>query len=159
MSGIARARLTSERKNWRKEHPHGFYARPEVLDDGSTQLFRWKCGIPGKAGTDWEGGVYPLTMSFPDDYPNKPPKCAFTPPLFHPNVYPSGTVCLSILSEDKDWKPSLTVKQLLLGIQDLLNEPNINDPAQEEPFKLYRSNRTEYSRRVRQQAQQFPPPT
>ena len=49
-------------------------------------------------------------------------ECAFTPPLFHPNVYPSGTVCLSILSEDKDWKPSLTVKQLLLGIQDLLNE-------------------------------------
>ena len=41
MSGIARARLTSERKNWRKEHPHGFYARPEVSEDGSTNLFKW----------------------------------------------------------------------------------------------------------------------
>jgi hypothetical protein len=56
-----------------------------------------------------------LTMTFPDDYPNKPPKCQFSPPLFHPNVYPSGTVCLSILSEDKDWRPSLTIKQLLMG--------------------------------------------
>ena len=74
-------------------------------------------------------------------------------------MYPSGTVCLSILSEDKDWKASLTVKQLLLGIQDLLADCNIADPAQEEPFKLYRSNRQEYSRRVRQQALQFPPPT
>lgn len=36
------------------------------------------------------------------------PPGAQTPPLFHPNVYPSGTVCLSILSEDKDWKPGLT---------------------------------------------------
>ncbi len=41
----------------------------------------------------------------------------FTPVIFHPNIYPSGTVCLSILSEDKDWKPAITVKQILLGIQ------------------------------------------
>jgi len=60
-------------------------------------------------------------------------------------------VCLSILSEDKDWKASLTVKQILIGIQDLLTDPNINDPAQEEPFKLYRSNREEYRKRVRAQ--------
>jgi hypothetical protein len=37
-------------QNWRKEHPHGFYARPEVNGDGSTNLFKWKCGIPGKDG-------------------------------------------------------------------------------------------------------------
>lgn len=60
-------------------------------------------------------------------------------------------MCLSILSEDKDWKASLTVKQILIGIQDLLTDPNINDPAQEEPFKLYRSNREEYRKRVRAQ--------
>lgn len=48
----------------------------------------------------------------------------FTPPLFHPNVYPSGTVCLSILSEEKDWRASLTIKQILIGIQDLLDNPN-----------------------------------
>ena len=41
----------------------------------------------------------------------------FVPPLFHPNVYPSGTVCLSILDEEKDWRPAITVKQILLGIQ------------------------------------------
>ena len=82
----------------------------------------------------------------------------FQPPLFHPNIYPSGTVCLSILSEDKDWKASLTVKQILTGIQDLLDEPNILDPAQEEPFKLYRSNLEEYRKRVRAQVSQYPPP-
>ncbi len=32
--------------------------------------------------------------------------------FFHPNIYPSGTVCLSILNEDEDWKPSITVKQV-----------------------------------------------
>lgn len=36
----------------------------------------------------------------------------FTPPLFHPNVYPSGTVCLSILDEDGGWRPAITIKQV-----------------------------------------------
>jgi len=35
---------------------------------------RWKCFIPGKEGTLWEGGFYPLTMEFTEDYPAKPPK-------------------------------------------------------------------------------------
>lgn len=34
----------------------------------------------------------------------------FNPPLFHPNVYPSGKVSLSLL--EKDWKPQITVKQV-----------------------------------------------
>src|ERR1700733_3043512 len=40
------------------------------------------------------------------------PSGKFTPPLFHPNVYPSGTVVLSILDEDKSWKPAITIKQV-----------------------------------------------
>lgn len=36
----------------------------------------------------------------------------FAPPLFHPNVYPSGTICLSILDEEKSWKPAITIKQV-----------------------------------------------
>lgn len=35
---------------------------------------KWKCYIPGKANTDWDGGFYPLTMEFSEDYPAKPPK-------------------------------------------------------------------------------------
>ncbi|CAN6460130.1 unnamed protein product [Victoria cruziana] len=98
--GIARARLAEERKAWRKNHPHGFVAKPETLPDGTVNLMVWQCTIPGKAGTDWEGGFYPLTLYFSEDYPSKPPKCRFRTGFFHPNVYPSGTVCLSILNED-----------------------------------------------------------
>lgn len=51
-------------------------------------------------------------MIFKEDYPSSPPKCKFEPPLFHPNIYPSGTVCLSLLDEDKDWRPAITIKQV-----------------------------------------------
>lgn len=77
----------------------------------------------------------------------------FVPPLFHPNVYPSGTICLSILNEEKGWKPAITLKQvrrasvdascacrasaqIVLGIQDLLNTPNLDDPAQVDAYAL-----------------------
>jgi ubiquitin-conjugating enzyme E2 I len=158
MSSLARSRLTSERKQWRKSHPHGFYARPATNPDGSMNLFVWKCGIPGKKGTPWEGGTYPLTMTFPDDYPSKPPKCAFDAPIYHPNVFPSNSICLSILSEDKDWKASLTVKQLLLGIQDLLDDPNVNDPAHPDAYRLYLQDRNAYKQKIIAQSKQFPPP-
>uniref|UniRef100_A0A182F9W6 SUMO-conjugating enzyme n=3 Tax=Nyssorhynchus TaxID=44543 RepID=A0A182F9W6_ANOAL len=152
MSGIAIARLGEERKAWRRDHPFGFVARPVKNADGSLNLMTWECAVPGKKGTPWEGGLYKIRMIFKDDYPTSPPKCKFEPPLFHPNVYPSGTVCLSLLDEDKDWRPAITIKQILLGIQDLLNEPNIKDPAQAEAYTIYCQNRLEYEKRVRAQA-------
>ncbi|KMQ98014.1 sumo-conjugating enzyme ubc9 [Lasius niger] len=161
MSGIAIARLAEERKAWRKDHPFGFVARPTKNPDGSLNLMSWECAIPGKKSvvlqTPWEGGLYKLRMIFKDDYPSSPPKCKFEPPLFHPNVYPSGTVCLSLLDEEKDWRPAITIKQILLGIQDLLNEPNVKDPAQAEAYTIYCQNRLEYEKRVKAQARAMAP--
>jgi ubiquitin-conjugating enzyme E2 I len=77
----------------------------------------------------------------------------FIPPLFHPNVYPSGTICLSILNEEEGWRPAITVKQILQGIQDLLDDPNPESPAQSEAYHLYMNNRVEYNRRVKAEAQ------
>ncbi len=80
------------------------------------------------------------------------------PPLFHPNVYPSGTICLSILNEDEGWKPATTIKEILLGIQTLLNEPNPNSPAQAEAFTLYRKDREGYERKIRAIVRDHPAP-
>ena len=56
-------------------------------------------------------------MIFKEDYPSTPPRVKFLPAIFHPNVYPSGAVCLSLLNEDKDWIPTITIKQILLSTQ------------------------------------------
>lgn len=92
------------------------------------------------------------------EYPTKPPKCKFTPPLFHPNVYPSGTVCLSILNEDQDWKPAITLKDIVLGIQSLLDEPNPDSPAQADAYTLFKRDPKEYDRKVRQIVRDNPAP-
>lgn len=118
---------------------------------GGLDLLHWEAGIPGKSNSPWEGGEFKLHLQFTEDYPTKPPKCVFTPVLFHPNVYPSGTVCLSILNDEKDWRPNITIKQILLAIQELLDHPNIKDPAQEEPYKMYMRDVREYEARVREE--------
>jgi ubiquitin-conjugating enzyme E2 I len=81
----------------------------------------------------------------------------FEPPLFHPNVYPSGTICLSILNEEEGWRPAITIKQILMGIQDLLDAPNPESPAQSEAYSLYMSDKERYKRRIREEARKNAP--
>ena len=45
MPGVAEGRLQQERKNWRKDHPFGFVAKPETRPDGSVNMFVWKVQI------------------------------------------------------------------------------------------------------------------
>lgn len=35
------------------------------------------------------------------------------------------------------WRPAITVKQILVGIQDLLDQPNPADPAQTDGYQLF----------------------
>lgn len=54
------------RKSWRKDHPFGFFARPVRNAQGVLELKQWECGIPGKDKTIWAGGLFKMTMTFPD---------------------------------------------------------------------------------------------
>ncbi|TIC07790.1 hypothetical protein E3Q16_00291 [Wallemia mellicola] len=134
-SGVARTRLAEERKIWRKDHPFGFWAKPTKFPDGSLNLLIWEVGIPGKSGSAWEHGVYKLNMQFPE-------------------AAKVGTVCLSILDEEKGWKPAITIKQIVLGIQELMTDPNASDPAQVEAYTMFKNDKPGYERRVRQQARE-----
>ena len=150
MSSFAILRLAEERKQWRKNHPFGFFAKPKTNQDGTKNLFSWQCGIPGPKNTPWEGATYKLIMEFTTDYPFKPPRCHFEPLIFHPNVYRTGTVCLSILKFDQGWHSTLTIKQILLHIQRLLVEPNLKDSAYYEPYKMLKDDPNEYWEKIRQ---------
>jgi ubiquitin-conjugating enzyme E2 I len=179
--------LTQGRKSWRRDHPFGFFAKPVRGSNGMMDLKKWECGVPGKEKTIWEGGLFKLEVTFPDEYPTKPPKCTsslihpaqasrnsavshpdthtdfnttgkFVPPLFHPNVYPSGTVCLSILNEEEGWKPAINIKEILLGIQSLLDEPNPESPAQADAFNLFKKDKVAYEAKIKRIVKENPAP-
>lgn len=57
-------------------------------------------GIPGPGNSDWEGGLFPLLITFtPEGFERKePPKCDFPETFFHPNVH-EGNVHVNVLAE------------------------------------------------------------
>lgn len=54
------------RKQWRRDHPFGFVAKPQRTPQATLDLKRWECAIPGKKDTLWEGCVLKLELIFPD---------------------------------------------------------------------------------------------
>ena len=97
--------------------------------------------------TAWENGIFKLRMKFTEDYPSHPPEVSFKTPIFHPNVYKNGEICLDILKSN--WSPVYDVSNILVSIQSLLNDPNPKSPANGEAAKLFEEDRAEYYRRVR----------
>ena len=62
----SKIRLTRVRKQWRRDHPFGFFAKPVRTSQGVLDLKKWECGVPGKDKTLWEGGLFKLDVLFPD---------------------------------------------------------------------------------------------
>lgn len=153
MPGIALQRLEEEWKALRRHHPYNVIARPLKDDAGVEDLLRWECAIPGPPKTPWENGLFWLSLQFTEDYPSVPPSCKFKEPLFHPNVFPSGTVDLNFLSQPQThWKSSITIMEILLSVRQMLAEPDTTNVANAEACALYCQSRSEYDARVSQLA-------
>lgn len=81
----------------------------------------------------WNGGTFHFALRFPEDYPYCPPRVFYLGPnrIFHPNIEGDEGkvewgVCISILRAD--WKPTMGLRDVVLGIEILFAEPNIDDP-------------------------------
>ncbi|KAI9825725.1 MAG: Ubiquitin-conjugating enzyme E2 7 [Phylliscum demangeonii] len=156
MAATAQKRLLTEYKNLTTDSPEGIVAGPRHEDD----LFNWDCLIQGPEGTPFEGGIFPATMTFPKDYPLAPPTMKFECDMWHPNVYPTGVVCISILHPPGDdpnhyehaserWSPIQSVEKILISVMSMLAEPNDESPANVEAAKMWRERRQEYEKMVR----------
>ncbi|KAI6208728.1 Ubiquitin-conjugating enzyme E2 R2-like isoform X2 [Aphelenchoides besseyi] len=141
----AKTRLCKELREMQQKKPIGYVFR--LIDE--QDLTKWQCGIFGPPNTIYQGGYFKLIMTFPNNYPYAPPTVKFTPPLFHPNVYTDGNVCLSILHPptndpqsgekiEERWSPIQTVDSVMISIVSMLDAPNISSPANVEASKMYK---------------------
>ncbi|KAJ7365880.1 Ubiquitin-conjugating enzyme subunit [Desmophyllum pertusum] len=90
--------------------------------------------------------------------------------MWHPNIYESGDVCISILHPPVDdpqsgelpserWNPTQNVRTILLSVISLLNEPNTFSPANVDASVMFRKWRDtkgkdgDYERIVKKQVQ------
>ncbi|KAJ1512190.1 Ubiquitin-conjugating enzyme 13 [Coelomomyces lativittatus] len=98
-------------------------------------------------------------MVFPKNYPEMPPTLKFISNMWHPNVYPDGNVCISILHPPGDdkwgyehaserWLPVHTVETIILSVISMLSDPNDQSPANIDAAKEWRDNFEAFKKRI-----------
>jgi ubiquitin-conjugating enzyme E2 G1 len=79
--------------------------------------------------------------------------------MWHPNVFPDGRVCISILHSPGDdevsgetaaerWSPVQTVETIMISIISILASPNDMSPANVDAAKQWREDPAGFKRRV-----------
>jgi len=94
----------------------------------------------------YQGGTFEFHISVPSTYPHEPPKATCKTKIYHPNIDEEGKVCLNILRAD--WKPVLTMKAVLYGLELLFIEPNPDDPLNKEAARVFREDKRTFARTV-----------
>jgi ubiquitin-conjugating enzyme E2 G1 len=127
-----------------------------------NDFFKWSVCFTGPEDTIYEGGFFKAILTFPEDFPQNPPEMKFITEMWHPNIYPDGKVCISILhppgvdqfneleKAEERWRPVLGVEQILISVISMLNEPNIESPANIDASVMFRDHRDKYEQKVRE---------
>ncbi|MCL7029009.1 hypothetical protein MKW94_014502 [Papaver nudicaule] len=124
------------------------------------------------AGLVWEDNIFEwiLLILGPPDTPYFsfllitppvlcPPTVKFVSDMWHPNIYPDGEVCISILHAGEDpygyelfserWSPVHTVESIVLSIISLLSSPNDEASANVEAAIEWRDKREDFIKSVK----------
>lgn len=116
-------------------------------------LYDWVGTILGPQGTVYQGGVFFLEITFPSDYPFKPPKVIFRTRIYHCNINSQGQICLDILKDN--WSPAFTVSKVLLSVTALLTDCNPADPLVGNIAQQFISNREEHDTIAREWTRRY----
>ena len=146
---MALKRLQSEYKQNLSE-PNYFYS----IEVNPKNFFSWDVLLIGPPETIFEGCIFKCQFKFSSEYPNRPPEFKFLSNLYHPNIYPDGKVCISILHEGTDeynyehiserWNPSHSVNSILMSILSMLPNPNFESPANVDASVMWRNDWNKY---------------
>ncbi|KAL7722496.1 E2 ubiquitin-conjugating enzyme [Entamoeba marina] len=124
-----------------------------------SDIYTWQVMIVGPPDTYYDGGMFQATLTFPKDYPNNPPKMKFVSEIWHPNVYKTGDVCISILHPPGDdefgyesaaerWNPIHSVESILVSVISMLSAPNDESPANVDAAVEWRNHKDEFKKRL-----------
>lgn len=122
--------------------PDGIKVFPNDEDVTDVQVT-----IEGPEGTPYAGGLFRMKLVLGKDFPAAPPKGFFLTKIFHPNVGPSGEICVNVLK--RDWRAELGLRHVLLTIKCLLIQPNPESALNEEAARLLLEDFERFAARAR----------
>ncbi|KAJ4339475.1 Ubiquitin-conjugating enzyme subunit [Didymella glomerata] len=154
MADAAQRRLMNEFKALSKET----WTHIELMNDN---VFEWSVALVVlNPDSLYYGGYFKAKMTFPRSYPHSPPDFKFLRPLYHPNIYPDGRLCISILHPPGDdemsgelaaerWTPVQSAETVLLSILSLLDDAETSSPANVDAGVMLRNKLDEYKAMVK----------
>ena len=134
-------------------------SRGLTFEQNEYNVFKLFFTFVGPDNTPWEKQKLTGEILFPESYPYDPPKIYFTCPVYHPNIYTDGKVCLSILNKTQDetkyyskselWSPVFDIKYMFICINSLFVEPNLESPANLQACIDYRNDKTKFTEMIK----------
>ena len=115
-----------------------------------SNIFKWKLSLLGPQDTPYAGGMFFLSVDFPEGYPNVKPEIRFINKIYHLNVDNTGHLCLTSTNE---WHVSgkvkgnfYTVKQALFDVFCLFHHQGADSAYDEKMAQTYLQNPEEFNK-------------
>lgn len=87
--------------------------------------------------------AFRIEITFPAEYPFKPPKIIFKTKIYHPNIDERGNVCLPIISPE-NWKPATKTDQVIQALLALINDPEPEHPLRGEIAEEFTKDKKQF---------------
>jgi ubiquitin-conjugating enzyme E2 Z len=133
---LSRTTIRRLAKDIRDIHKHPLTEHGIHYIHDNDDILQGSALIIGPKNSIYEGGYYIFSFKFPVNYPHSPPVVIFNTTnghtRFHPNLYKSGKVCLSLLNtwEGDQWSGCQSITSILLSICSILtNDSLLHEPG------------------------------
>ena len=116
----------------------------------------WRVTMMAPADTSYKGGLFYLSIHFPQTFPLMPPEVCFLTPIYHINVNPfypcnQGAKPLGYIPIESlgFWNPYCSIKELFLSIYSLFYYGNLAFPYGSEKTNEYKNDRALYEEKIK----------
>ncbi|BFZ04792.1 hypothetical protein BsWGS_07831 [Bradybaena similaris] len=125
--------------------------RDITVDESNILLWH---GLIVPENPPYNKGAFKIEISFPAEYPFKPPKVVFKTKIYHPNVDEKGQVCLPIINAE-NWKPATKTDQVVSSLIALINDPEPEHPLRADLAEEYTKDRKKFMKNAEEHTKKF----
>lgn len=113
-----------------------------------NNVLQWE-GVLKPQHAPYSEGAFKIDLTFPTEYPFKPPTLTFSTPIYHPNVDEKGQVCLPIINA-ANWKPATKTDQVIQALMALINDPEPEHPLRSDLAKDFVEDKDKFMKNARE---------